>query len=284
MIRWKSCMVGMAFLLALAIAPPLRAQTEFRWKFQEGDAWDVRMTQEVANEMNGKKTDVVQELTLRWTIKSVLENGNASIEQSVRALKSSSGGKLLLDAEDAEPQESDLPAAARLRTLMRVRFTAETTPRGEIVDVLFDPEVVDRLRDQLGLDEDTVRQSFAQESLSFPSQAIDVGFTWVVTSKTPVQGVGFVNTSTTYQYVGSETIDGKSLDKFKVTPSFQLDDDARAMVQQEGSGTIWFDRELGRIHRSETKQSFEWKRELNGKPISQKNEVTTRVQFGEPKK
>jgi hypothetical protein len=262
------------------------SQQEFRWKFREGDSWDVVMTQELVNELNGKRVETDQLLRLRWHIKEVYENGSAAVEQSVRHLRLRSGGQVLIDSGDSEPQETDAPITARLRSMLQVKFTAVTTSRGEIIDVQFDPEILERLRNQLGLDEETVRNTFTQESLQFPSRALDVGATWTSTSQTMIQGIGAVKTSTTYQYVGEEEIDGLSFDKFKITPAFQLDDPSRALVKQDGSSTLWFDRERGRMFRAISEQEFEIKRndesaDPGQKSMQQKNVVKTVVQYSD---
>jgi hypothetical protein len=161
-----------------------------------------------------------------------------------------------------------------------------TTSRGEIIDVQFEPEILDRLKNQLGLDEETVRNTFTQESLEFPGRALDVGATWTSTSQTMIQGIGAVKTSTTYQYVGEETIDGVAVDKFKITPAFQLDDPSRALVKQEGGSTLWFDRQRGRMFRAISEQEFEIKPSDESavpgqKSLLQKNSVKTVVQYSD---
>jgi hypothetical protein len=267
---------------ALWVAPLAIGQQEFRWKFTEGAAWDALMTQELVNESNGKTTQSSQELTLRWTIKNVLEDGTAEIEQSARRLVFRMGDRVIIDAEQSDADNGDSPAASRLRTLLKVRFVTQTSPRGRTLQLRFEPEVLEQLRDQLGLDEATIRQTFSQESLVFPEAPLDVGSTWTAKSQTPVPGFGMVKTFTTFQYVGPETLEGRQVDKFKVSPSFQLEDADRSMSRQEGSGTIWFDRELGRIARAESLQEFELNKDNAGKPMAQKNTVKTTFRFSEP--
>jgi hypothetical protein len=239
------------------------------------------MTQEIVHEWNGEKTETVQSMVLRWHVKEVAEDGTASIEQSVRRLKMSIGDRILIDTANAEPEENDSPIAARLRAIMRVRFTAQTTPRGEILQVQFDPEVLDRLRDQLGLDEKTVQSTFAKESLLFPIRAVDVGGTWTSTTRSTLDGVGEIITSTTYQYVGDESVNGVNLSKFKITPAFQLSDESRALVKQEGDSTLWFDYEQGQLIRMVSHQQFEIKKVQGDSPSMQKNSVRTTLQFSE---
>lgn len=274
------------FAMFLACSAPAFSQQEFRWKFREGETWQVAISQELTNETNGKRIETQQSLRLRWHVKEVYENGSAAVEQSVLHLQLKSGGQTLIDSDDPEPQESDTPITARLRSLLRVKFVAETTSRGEIIDVQFEPEILETLRNQLGLDEDTVRATFAQESLEFPARALDAGATWTSTSQTMIQGVGPVRTFTTYQYVGKEEVDGLPLDKFKITPSFQMDDPNRSLVKQDGGSTLWFDRERGRMHRAVSQQEFEIQRsEENGSAATaklvQKNSVKTTVEYSD---
>lgn len=259
------------------------AQAEFRWKFRPGETKTVEMKQEIVHELNGQRTETIQTLRLRWHVGKVAEDGTADVEQSVLRLKMSLAGKPLIDTDDPEPQEDDTPVAARLRSLMRVRFTAETTPRGEIVHVRFEPEILDRLRDQLGLDEKTVRETFAQESLLFPIRALDVGATWTSTAQKTLEGIGDVITTTIYQYVGDEDIDGVTLSKFKITPSFQLSESARALAKQEGDSTLWFNHERGELVRSVSNQLFEIKKKDGNAETVQRNSVKTSLEFFDAK-
>lgn len=257
------------------------SQEEFRWKFRDGETRNVEMTQETVHEINGKRTETAQTMWLRWHIKKVDENGTAEVEQSVRRLKMTVDNQLLIDSDDPEPQEEDSPVAARLRSLMRVRFTAETTARGEIIGIQFDPEVLDRLRDQLGLDEKTVQQTFAQEAILFPIRPLDVGSTWSSTARAPVEGLGDITTTTTYQYVGDETVDGITLSKFKITPAFQLNEASRALARQEGDSTLWFDRRRGLLVRGVSNQLFEIKKKEESRESVQKNTVKTTIEFSD---
>jgi len=261
------------------------SQQEFRWKFREGETRDMEMTQEIVHEMNEKRTETSQTMWLRWQIKKVDEQGTADVEQSVRRLKMSIDDKPVIDTDNPEPQEDDTPIAARLRALMRVRFTAETTSRGEIVGVQFEPEVLDRLRDQLGLDEKTIQQTFAQETILFPIRPLDVGATWSSTTQSLIDGLGEISTTTTYQYVGDEKTERVTLSKFKITPAFQINESSRALARQEGDSTLWFDRERGLMVRGISNQVFEIKRKddknENGESV-QKNSVKTTIQFSDP--
>lgn len=270
---------ALAFAIWISFSSAAFSQREFRWKFRAGDAKNVEMTQEITVESNGKRTQTLQTISLRWEVKEVAKDGTAAIDQSVCRMKWSVGDKLLIDTDDPEPQENDTPVAARMRSLMRVRFTAQTAPRGEILNVQFEPEVLDRLRDQLGLDEKTVRNTFAQESLLFPIRALDVGATWTSTTLNTIDGIGEVTTTTTYHYVGDEEIDGRELSKFKITPAFQLSDAARALAKQEGDSTLWFDYERGQLVRAESVQRFEIKKKDGNAESLQRNSVKTTLRF-----
>jgi hypothetical protein len=56
-----------------------------------------------------------------------------------------------------------------------------------------------------------------------------------------------------YTYQGTETVDGKTLQKITYVPNFAIDPDANAAVPiklkgQKGMGTILFDNDVGRLH------------------------------------
>jgi hypothetical protein len=139
------------------------------------------------------------------------------------------------------------------------------------------------LRDQLGLDEKTVQQTFAQETILFPIRPLDVGATWSSTTQSPIEGLGEISTTTTYQYVGDEKIEGVTLSKFKITPAFQINESSRALAKQEGDSTLWFDRERGLMVRGISNQVFEIKKKEQTGESVQKNSVKTTIQFSDPK-
>jgi hypothetical protein len=117
--------------------------------------------------------------------------------------------------------------------------------------------------------------------LLFPIRAVDVGGTWTSTTRSTLDGVGEIITSTTYQYVGDESVNGVNLSKFKITPAFQLSDESRALVKQEGDSTLWFDYEQGQLIRMVSHQQFEIKKVQGDSPSMQKNSVRTTLQFSE---
>jgi len=271
--------VATAFLVLIPMASSAWAQSGLQWKFREGDTWQVRMTQELTSVVNEKTSQVTQEFELEWHIRSVNQEGVAEIEQSAKRIVLRDRENVLVDAVDSEPQPEDAPMAKRIRALLKVRFVTLTSPMGEILEVRIDDDVKAWLTEQLGMDEETARQMFAQEILSFPDHPIDVGATWTVATQSSAKGLGNVKNSSTYQYVGPDTLQGKKLERFKYSPAFQLDDNARELVRQEGAGTIWFDRERGRVVRSESNQEYELQR-LNTQPqVRQKNTVKTIFEF-----
>jgi hypothetical protein len=261
-------------------AVPAVAQEPIRWKFQQGETWEFLMSTITTSSVQGREEQAQVDLELVWKINAVDAAGNAEIEQSARRAVVRQGDQVLLDATDPEPQPGDTAAALGVRPLLNVRVGIRMSPLGNILDVRFSNDVKKWLRERMGLEETEARRGFAKEWLSFPSEQIQVGETWSVPAHSLVPDLGSVNSTVTYQYVGVETLDGKEVDKFKLSPSFQLQESDRDLKRQEGSGTMWFDRTAGRLLRSVSTQEFELQpAKTSGESSPRKNTTVTTVEW-----
>ncbi len=275
-------MVATLLIATFAAAARVEGDETFRWKFRQGESWDVQMTQEFSTVLQSKTVRTSQELMLQWDVLKVLEDGSAEIEQSLKRLVVREGDKVLLDADRAESPANDSILGQRLRALLKVRFVTRMSARGEILEVRIEDSMKEWLRDRLGLDESTVQQTFSQENLAFPTQPLDVGASWTSSSQSPVPGLGTMQCATTFQYVGPETIQGQPLDKFKTSPAFRLEDPKRTLLRQEGSGSIWFDRDRGRIDHAESTQTFDIRlNDSDSTSEPQSNTVTATIRFSD---
>ncbi|MBM3967344.1 MAG: hypothetical protein FJ308_20110 [Planctomycetes bacterium] len=262
-------------LLCIAIAGAVLdssqafSQQSLNWKFSAGKIWKVTTTQEISTSINNRPKTVLQSLTMDWKITSVEADGTATIDQVVKDLQVQIDGVIIFDSKSPSRSDAEEKIADRFQSIIGQKITAKHTPRGEIT-YLDPPEQTP----------DLLRTQPPESLLLFPEKPISVGSSWITEATRRIDLIGTLKTTNTWQYVGLETFENKPLHRFRVTPSFQLDDESqRELTRQEGSGNVWFDSDKGRIEKSEITQSVDWKKPVADMKIVQKYTTKTTSQF-----
>ena len=245
------------------------SQQSLRWKFTSGTTWRVTTTQEISTSINNRPKTVSQSLSMDWNIVSVETDGTAIIDQVVKDLQVQIDGVVVFDSKKPTRSDAEEKIADRFQSIIGQKITAKQSPLGEIAYLNTPQSTPDLLRSQ------------APESLLlFPEKPISVGSSWITEATRTIELIGKLHTTNTWQYVGLEPNEGKKLHRFRVTPSFQIDDESqRELTRQEGSGNVWFDSDKGRIERSEIIQAVDWKRTEGDLQIVQKYSTKTTSQF-----
>ena len=248
---------------------PAFSQQTLRWKFPPGETWSVSTTQEIGTNINNRTKTVSQSVSMDWNIISVEPDGTAVIDQTIKDLQVQIDEVVVFDSKNNSRSELEEKIAGRFQAIIGQKITAKHTPRGEISYLNAPDSAPDLLRAQ------------APESLLlFPEKPISVGSSWITEASRTIELIGKLHTTNTWQYVGLEPNDNKKLHRFRVTPSFQIDDESqRELTRQEGAGNVWFDSEKGRLEKSEILQSVEWKRTEGDLQIVQKYTSKTTSQF-----
>lgn len=245
------------------------SQQALGWKFTSGTTWSVTTTQEISTSINNRTKTVSQSLSMDWNIVSVEDDGTAIIDQLVKDLQVQIDGVVVFDSKKPSRSDAEEKIAGRFQSIIGQKITAKHTPRGEI-SYLHAPESTP----------DLLRAQVPESLLLFPDKPISVGSSWITEATRTIDLIGKLHTTNTWQYVGLEPDERKKLHRFRVTPTFQIDDESqRELTRQEGSGNVWFNSDKGRIEKSEIVQSVDWKRAEGDLQIVQKYTTKTTSEF-----
>lgn len=267
-----------AAMLSLASLNSASADQKLAWKFKPGEELQYATLQkmEVAVDAGGIEIifEVDQALDLTWKVKSVAEDGSATLTQSIDRLqfRMNSGftGEFAYDSKAGEEGEGMIwermgPILAGLTT-----GTTEVTitPAGEVKDVVLSDELSEAFEAAkegegggaggifallgIGMDAETVKLAIADSVIQLPAEPIAEGGTWGNTTEVEM-GPAKQVTEKTLTFDGTEARDGKKLAKIGVASEMMLeiDEDNEADVEleiteQESTGSVYFDVEEGK--------------------------------------
>ena len=264
----KLIRLSFAVLFVLASKTEVDAQQTLRWKFADGQSFQIRFEQTTTTETSGVGKDtginMRMQMGMTWDVESVQQGGDAQITQQFDSLKlSMKSGKAEAIEYDSTSNEPPAGAAATIaagvKPLLGARFNVSMTARGAIRDVTLPAETAAALQE---IDTASIKQLFSAEGITtilrqsaveLPEQAVDAGDMWEVASETKTP-LGLLKQTQTYKLVGQ--VD--SAKKITVSAELELVDATNKLelLDQSGSGTLLFDSELGRIVRSEATQKL----------------------------
>ena len=256
-------------LISIGTIPNCWAQKTLAWKFKKNSVTNVLIEQDTSMKLEvpgavsaaNNQTQTIQTTNISWTVKDIAPDGLASIEQMIQrvqlALKSPSGN-FLIDTNNNQPLTGLAESMAKgIRPLANSRFLVKTKPSGEVAEVVIPDEVSKNLNE---LSSAGLKEIAANGSLKFPNKSIDVGENWSSQYELDMPPFGKLIVSTTYQYLGEESVGGKLLDRIKATTAVKVADalsnSGLKLKSQESSGMIWFDNARGSIDHSEFKQQM----------------------------
>ncbi len=267
---FRSCLgMPVVLLIAVSVSPNCWAQKTLAWKFKKDGQTNVLVEQDTSMqlEMAGgiesttNQTQTVQATNITWTVKELAPDGLASIEQRINRVQldvKSSLGNFSIDTNNNQPLNGMAEAMAKgIRPLAGARFVVKTKPSGEVAEVIIPKEVSDSLND---LSSAGLKEIAANGSLKFPNKPIGVGETWSSQYELDMPPFGKLVVSTTYQYLGEESTNGRIIDRIKANTAVKVADDlgksGLKLKSQESGGIIWFDNARGSIDHSEFNQQM----------------------------
>ncbi len=251
------------------VTPTCWAQKTLAWKFKRDSVTSLLIEQDTSIQMETAsggavapiQTQQLQVSNITWTVKEIASDGHASIEQLVKRVQldmKSPAGNFQIDTNNNQPLTGIGELMAKgIRPLAGARFIVKTKPSGEVSEVVIPDDVLKNLNE---LSVAGLREIAANGTLKFPSKAIGVGESWPAQYELEMPPFGKLIVSTTYQYLGEETVGGRILDRIKETKAIKVADaignSGLKMTSQESGGIIWFDNTRGSIDHSEFKQEM----------------------------
>lgn len=272
-----------AAVFAWASVSPAAAGEKLAWKFESGEELQYATLQkmEVAVDAGGIEIifEVDQALDLTWKVKSVNDDGSATLTQSIDRLqfRMNSGftGEFAYDSSAGEEGEGMI--WERMGPILSGLTTGTTevtiTPTGEVKDVVLSDELIEAFTAAeegqdgagglfallgIGMDAETVKLAIADSVIQLPADAQDAGGSWGNTTELDM-GPAKQITEKTFTFEGTEEREGKKLAKITLASEMMLeiDEDNEAEVEleiteQESTGALYFDISAGKTVDSST--------------------------------
>lgn len=249
---------------AALMASRAAADEALRWKLAAGDVLDYQTRQDMnVNVDAGAGAQMAmtagQTLSATWTVKSVAENGDATIEQKIDRIQTKrtapDGQGFEYDTDSEEPAAG---IAAMIAPMLEAKTSGPLTftmsPRGEVRDVKLSDELAEAVKGSPGGSENAVedfKSQVSQLAFQLPENPLKTGETW--TTKNVINSAGGTAESIemTFTYDGTRDADGTTYAVIK--PSLKLDLGQSPAVQmkvkdQKTDGEVLFDVQAGELH------------------------------------
>lgn len=266
-------------LLLLTVSPVLGQEVGFRWKFAEGDKESYRLTQTAKLDLtltSGKEieTKVVRELDWSWEVKSVTEDGSATLAIQVNRIQlkvtGPTGDVTKFDSEsEEEPRGFGASMAPLFRTLMKSELKAQLTTRGEIksfeipedLELALSTKPVGKAVGTLGDKQDLLPLANLAMPV-FPIDSRQTGELWEAEHSRDTVPFGSTMATTVYKVDTVNDEEAEVIATFvpETKISFIGSDSGEPealITEQQNSGKILFNVTTGRV------ESFESKEQLN---------------------
>ncbi|WP_146679495.1 hypothetical protein [Pirellula sp. SH-Sr6A] len=258
--------ISFALLFSL-LSMPFASGEEIRWKFVAGERWAMESEQSTEMQIGddeSEKISLQQTLTWQASVEQVSQDGTATVSQELVHAKltvRSVRGEQSFDSK-ASPNGTNNPYWNPTRAQLGRQVRTQIRPTGEAIEIPPSGESAGATEahpvsysNLLG----TNHSSFSTPGvgIQFPKNEIEIGRPWNIQSKWNL-GDDEVLVDSTYQYVGTEVIGATTLDKFKSSTGARFASaSAQAKItKQDFAGTIWFDRQLGKVTRLESAQEL----------------------------
>lgn len=285
-----------SFLIAVAIVPPVHAQTTLRLQFKKGDKLHYVLEQELVTTAVAQGKTATTKAIVIWDVAwEVLDADTAGAQMQItieraRMFMAGPAGKAAADSADKnEPEDAfrkGMYKSAKIMAAIDLRGTM--LPTGAIERVKTTDAAIKAIKELggPGKEEDIVKGDIARTLLAqtvLPSDPVAKGKTW--SSKTETKsGVGKLITDHTFTYDGPIDADGVKLEKIAIKSSLKLEPDAKAPAKVtlkdfKGTGHTLIDNASGRLIETTTSQRTELQLEAMGMTGTQTMEQTVTMRL-----
>lgn len=299
-----ACLASLALTAFAAGAAP--GGKVLRWRFTPGETLRYAMTQRathrVAASENSPATEFAssQSIDLSWKVEAVDAQGVASLIERIDRLRMKSESPQGVVTEFDSASEKDPPtmsqaAAATMRAVVARTFLVKMSPQGAILErkpLTSARSEADKRKDKdKSSAKDRSSPSPAQEPpapmlwrVALPEGPVAPGKTWTEAATTTSPLMGPATLESRFRYEGSETRDGRTLEKItfrvRMKPRGEPAPKAFQVSQQESEGAYYFDNAAGRMVEMQTKTRLKMSvSEAGKKTLEQTNEIEQRFEL-----
>jgi hypothetical protein len=297
----RSATLALAASLFGGWAGQVKAET-LRWKLNPGEVLHYAMeSKEVLNaQLQGrdKKSTRTTTTNLSWTVKSVSANGDAEILLRFDRVRMRVDAPPIVPLEfDSNPNKLEIPEEfeaidRQIKASAGVELTFTLRSNGEIDDLKVPEQTLKKLREGIPKDTpdaDSVSEKGIKEMLLsskppvFPSGPIEAGKNWASKpAKVPVP-FGSLSIDQVFTFLGPDPKTPRLLVVgVETRVTLEPAENVTAKIRkQEGTGSLTFDSETGRIVNTRNKHKVEMIITHQGQDMIQSTD-TTRTMTLEP--
>lgn len=286
------------FVLAgCAATMSARAQDTLSWRFQPGETLKYTVQQTMNTHMedgaNAADTTMKQAMDMSWKVTDVTSDGNAKIDQQIDRVRLSMEGGVFGTGAEFDSADSGAPSNPIVKAMSDVfrqiigqPFEVTMNTTGKVVEVEVPPALLKSLTASGAgvsnvLSEDALKQMMSQSSVTLPEGAVSRNQTWETAQRVELP-FGAMKVDSRMTYLGPDPETG--LAKIAMQPSVSVEPKKDSPLQLKltntsGNGTILFDRQNGRIVRSELSLQLEMEITQFGRSMTQNVQQQTVMQL-----
>lgn len=291
---------SLVVVLIVFICGVASAEVKLERKFREG----TKQTSHVETATNqiltlaGMDVETKSTQFLITTMETGKRNGDgelpvvSQIDKLQSEISLPGGLKIAFDSGDPEKKADNPllePVMQALRVTAKSRWTTVFDKTNQIKSVEFDKSLVESVDEMYKsqFDPERRKKAIAQELAALPDKPVSMGDTWTRTVESDLGAGQVLTVENRYEYLGTEAVDGKSLDKIGFAAksvSFSQDQNANSPAKvtsselkvAESTGAIFFDREKGATVRANNKIRIQGslKLSINGMEFPGKLDLT----------
>ncbi len=269
--------VLMAMALVCAIGPAARAQVKLEYKATEGAAHRIKVESKVDQVLTIAGTEVKTQSSDEAVVSSATgkrkDDGTLPIDVAIDSVKLTfgiNGQEFAVDSADKDPKV-DFPGldflGPLIKALQGVKYTLVLDAKGNLKHIEGVEKNLEKANDlpeaaasalKGRLDVDRIKREFEQMHGTFPDGLVREGEPWERTESMDIGGDQTLTFKKKYEYKGTVTKDGKTLDKIDVKATevtYKQDADTKSPAKvtksdlkvDSGEGTLLFDRAAGNV-------------------------------------
>lgn len=281
------------------------------WKFQKDKPFYQTMTTDTDQKMTVMNNTVTQKQkqTFYFSWKPIeVKDGEAKLEQEILGVKMDidiGGSPIKYDSTSAAANNASNPLSEFFKALVGSTFKITLDPktlkiskiegRKEFVDKLVNAnKQMQPLLEKI-LSEDALREMAEPTFAVITNEAVEKGKSWKKETKLDMGPIGSYKNEYTYTYEGTD--DKSKTDKIKVDTKLTYSPPEKAdgvgglpfriksadLTSKNATGTVWFNRDKGRVDKSDMSLDLTGKLEIEigGQPTkvelsqNQKTEIST---------
>ena len=256
--------IGLVAAASVCLVASSLGAKEFAWKLEPGKTYEHVVKQDLTRTTPGAPAGasgntIKMEVTSEWRVIDRDSDGNTIFEARVKRMKMQMNGpqgNISIDSDDKESlQTRDGQKFGEVfAKIQKVMVTQTMSPQGKIVESkISSTDGEGGLPMIPGISSDQIKEMMIEDNLTFPKKNLKPGDSWTQSTTAPIPVVGGgLKMERKVKYVGTETVDGRSLDRFDADITLKPSgENPKAKFDGSGRSTTYFNAEKGLAEKTE---------------------------------